>query len=234
MKHLKIYTTHEEFESAVKEAPYVILDGDHIHYSGSVVDDLYVDLGLPSGKKWAKYNLGANSETEYGDYYMWGSVTPDTNNTCNWSTAPFNNGSSDYNEAYYASVSGDVYSNGVLAEKYDAVYQATNGVAHIPTNADFTELIENTTSEWVMDYQGSGVDGLLLTSTINGNSIFIPASGSRMDSSVNGQGMVAFLWSSSYLVGEQYVATVYYFMQDYSDSSASERCNGLSIRGIKD
>ena len=32
----------------------------------------YVDLGLPSGLKWAKCNVGAESETDYGDYFMWG------------------------------------------------------------------------------------------------------------------------------------------------------------------
>ena len=28
----------------------------------------YVDLGLPSGLKWAVHNMGATSPTEYGDY----------------------------------------------------------------------------------------------------------------------------------------------------------------------
>ena len=32
----------------------------------------YVDLGLPSGTKWAKCNVGAKSETDYGLYFAWG------------------------------------------------------------------------------------------------------------------------------------------------------------------
>ena len=32
----------------------------------------YVDLGLPSGLMWRKYNVGANSEYEKGNYYAWG------------------------------------------------------------------------------------------------------------------------------------------------------------------
>lgn len=39
----------------------------------------YVDLGLPSGLKWATMNVGATTETDYGDYFQWGSTTPDTN-----------------------------------------------------------------------------------------------------------------------------------------------------------
>ena len=49
----------------------------------------YVDLGLPSGLKWANMNLGATSETDYGDYYMWGSTKPNTAEECNWTNAPF-------------------------------------------------------------------------------------------------------------------------------------------------
>jgi len=35
-----------------------------------------VDLGLPSGTLWCKYNLGASQPYEYGDYYAWGEITP--------------------------------------------------------------------------------------------------------------------------------------------------------------
>lgn len=34
----------------------------------------YVDLGLPSGLLWAKYNIGANSEEEAGLYFQWGDI----------------------------------------------------------------------------------------------------------------------------------------------------------------
>ena len=57
----------------------------------------YVDLGLPSGLKWAKCNVGAETETDFGDYFMWGSTTPNTDTPCNWKNAPFNNGSNSLN-----------------------------------------------------------------------------------------------------------------------------------------
>ena len=34
----------------------------------------YVDLGLPSGLKWAKCNIGAEKESDYGLYFQWGDV----------------------------------------------------------------------------------------------------------------------------------------------------------------
>ena len=65
------------------------------------IDYSYVDLGLPSGLKWATRNIGATSETDYGDYFMWGSTTPNTASQCNWSNAPFNNESSSFDEGYF-------------------------------------------------------------------------------------------------------------------------------------
>ena len=34
-----------------------------------------IDLGLPSGTKWASCNVGSNKPEEYGDYYAWGETT---------------------------------------------------------------------------------------------------------------------------------------------------------------
>lgn len=50
----------------------------------------YVDLGLPSGLKWATMNIGAETETDYGDYFMWGSVTPNTADECTWESGCHN------------------------------------------------------------------------------------------------------------------------------------------------
>ena len=52
----------------------------------------YVDLGLPSGLKWAKCNVGAEKETDYGDYFMWGYTRPNTDTIGDWKHAPFNDG----------------------------------------------------------------------------------------------------------------------------------------------
>ena len=38
----------------------------------------YVDLGLPSGIKWATCNVGATKPEEYGDYFAWGEIKPKT------------------------------------------------------------------------------------------------------------------------------------------------------------
>ena len=41
----------------------------------------YVDLGLPSGLKWATCNVDATTPEEYGGYYAWGE-TEEKENYC--------------------------------------------------------------------------------------------------------------------------------------------------------
>ena len=155
----------------------------------------FVDLGLPSRLQWAKCNIGAATETDYGDYFMWGSTTPDNNHTCNWANTPFNDGASDYDEAYFNPVKNTLCPDGVLAKEFDAAYKATNGIARMPTEAEFQELLKHTTNEWT---QVNGVYGRKFTSTTDTSKhIFIPASGFRSDSSsIIGDNNLS-LWSSS-------------------------------------
>lgn len=156
----------------------------------------YVDLGLPSGKLWASCNLGASTETEYGDYYMWGSTTPNTNDVCDWEHAPFNNGSSSFDSTYFNAHKGEWLDDGALKPEYDAVYQATGGKAHMPTSQDIYELIQNTNSTWT---SVNGVNGRILTSKSDSSKkIFIPASGIRINSIINYQAVAACLWSKDY------------------------------------
>ena len=163
---------------------------------------IMVDLGLPSGTKWCNKNLGASSETEYGDYFAWGETTPRgadwaTTSPYVWAHAPFNNGSSSFDSTYFASVSGTVCPNNLLALEYDAAHVQLGGAWRMPTSGQVQELIDNTTSDWTENYQGSGISGSIFTSKTNGNAIFIPASGYRYNSHVCIVGIGAFLWSST-------------------------------------
>lgn len=198
----------------------------------------YVDLGLPSGLKWAKCNVGATSEEEYGKYFQWGDVegiTADeiSSKPCSWPTAPFNNGSNDYNGTYFASVSGTVCPNGVLAKEYDAVYQATNGKAHMPTEADLKELTANTISAWTTV---NGVQGVKFTSKKAGYTdkyIFIPAAGNATNSSMFDIDSCANVWSNSLNTSNPFYAFALKFDSGsvYSIDIYS-RYRGFSVRGV--
>ena len=193
----------------------------------------YVDLGLPSGLKWAKCNLGAENETDYGDYFMWGSVTPNTPEECTWTNAPFNGGLSYYNSTYFSEVKDTVWPNGVLTKEYDAASQIMGGDWRMPTRDEFQELLDNTDNEWIEDFNGSGVNGRKFTSKINGNSIFIPASGVRSGSAFCYQGIFSQVWSSS-LVTESpsFAWNLYFNLGGISAHSTSGRYFRFAVRGV--
>ena len=194
----------------------------------------WVDLDLPSGTYWAKCNLGATSESGYGDYYMWGSTTPNTSTPCDWEHAPFNGGASSYNSTNFDQVKDTVCPNGVLAKGYDAAYKATEGIARMPTQPEFQELYDNTNKSWT---NINSVNGMKFTSkTDESKYIFIPASGGRSGASAAVQGTSGLVWSSS-LYTERYDSAFHLEFgadaENFYTNADSLRHKGLSVRPVK-
>ena len=195
----------------------------------------YVDLGLPSRTLWAKCNIGAATETDYGDYFMWGSTTPDNNHTCNWANTPFNNGSETYNETYFNDDMKNILCpNGVLAKEFDAAYKATNGMGRMPTVAEIQELLDNTNYEWFENYKGSGVKGRKFTSKKDTSKyIFIPAAGWRFNSSFESRGISGYFWSSTLMVSDPKYAWGIIFGTDADNITESQRYDGCVVRAVR-
>ena len=190
----------------------------------------YVDLGLPSGLKWAKCNIGAETETEYGDYFMWGSTTPNTNTTCDWEHAPFNNGSDSYDEEYFTSHKSEwLDDNGNLKTEFDVARAIMGGDWRMPTKAEIQELLDYTSNKWT---GVNGVYGRKFTGS-NGNSIFIPAADFRSGSSFYGrEDYNGDIWSSSLFTSRPKNAWYLNFFSDdfYVDYAD---CNyGIMVRGV--
>lgn len=189
----------------------------------------WVDLGLPSRKLWAKCNLGAFTETENGDYFMWGSTTPDNNHACNWANAPFNNGSETFNSSYFDSFKSEwLDSSNNLKPEFDAAYKATNGIAHIPTDIEWQELKNNTTGS---SAEINGVNGYKFTGS-NGNYIFIPITllSCRIGSAFTTYSNSSF-WSSTLTNNNN--AWVYDISTQGVGKTYVSLCNGLHIRPVK-
>lgn len=160
-----------------------------------------VDLGLPSGNLWATCNLGATKPEEYGLFYQWGD-TKGYKDVCNEDESDGNNdahyfGLSKYK--YYDSSGTNTYSKynnidnkTILDHEDDAAFVALGGNWKIPSSKDFRELIKNTEPgdgtnnyNFIYNYNGTGVNGILLKSKINGNTIFFPAAGEVMRAESN-------------------------------------------------
>ena len=192
----------------------------------------FIDLGLPSGLKWAKCNVGAEKETEWGVYFMWGSTTPNTVSECTWANAPFNGGSSNYNETYFNSVKDTVCPNGILAKEYDAASQIMGGEWRMPTQTEYQELLDYTNHEWTTI---NGVKGRKFASkTDESKYIFIPAAGCYYSGSIYGGDSFGLVWSSSLDPSYNDYALELGFKSDSYDIYDYYRCYGFSVHGVMD
>ena len=194
----------------------------------------WVDLDLPSGTYWAKCNLGAFTETENGDYFMWGSTTPDNNHACNWENTPFNYGSSSYDSTHFQSNKSELLDdNNNLKPEFDAAYKATKGMGRMPTLTEVSDLVNNTSKQWVDNYKSSGVNGYKFTGR-NGNSIFIPAAGYRQNYLFTGRGDDGTVWTSSlYTSNFERALSLDFTSSDIVANFDTLRYNALPVRPVK-
>lgn len=140
-------------------------------------------MGLPSGVQWASCNVGAARPSELGLFFSWGNIV-----------------GHDVEEGY--DFSQEVYNSTPAAEietdlsvTQDAARAYLGAPWRMPTAAEFQELYANCTNVWT---SVNGINGLLFTSNVNGNSVFFPAAGYFNGSSYNGRGAFGDYWSLTY------------------------------------
>ncbi|MBR0333994.1 MAG: InlB B-repeat-containing protein [Bacteroidales bacterium] len=188
----------------------------------------YVDLGLPSGLKWANCNVGATSPEGYGDYFAWGETSPKDN--YKWSTYKYCNGSETTLSKYNTNSSrGTVDNKTTLDISDDAARANWGGKWRMPTEAEQDELRNNCTWTWTTR---NGINGYKVTSKTNGNSIFLPAAGNRLGASVGSVGSGGDYWSSSLDSSEPNYACSLYFKSSYVAWSTGGRYGGHTVRAV--
>lgn len=154
--------------------------------SGSHEGYEYVDLGLPSGLKWAICNVGDSLPYGYGDYYAWG----ETETKDKYSTSLY---------------TGDPNK---LPDSCDVARQKMGGNWRMPTKAEFEELLNK--CEWRCTYfPKTKVYGYKVTAK-NKNWMFIPLSGHKVDEYTYDIGKTGILWSSDADHSYPYVLTIYF------------------------
>lgn len=142
-----------------------------------------IDLGLPSGTKWANMNVGATKPEEVGNHYAWGETME--KDEFGWNTYEYCNG--DKNSCY------EIGAN-ICATRNDVAYLKSDGIWKMPTLQQYKELCENCTYQWT---SLNGVYGGMFTSKINGNSVFFPAAGFCLNHGTNDIAVKGFYWSGS-------------------------------------
>ena len=216
---------------------YATINGETIYgavkslvtHSGQYAGYYYVDLGLPSGLKWATCNVGANSLEDYGDLFAWGETEPkDSFMLSNYRYCV------DSRETLTKYCTNSQYGyNGftdgltTLEASDDAATVNWGSGWRMPTRTEAVELINNCTATW---FTINGVSGMLYVGP-NGNNIFMPASG------VSGSdiGFQSEYWSSSLSTSTQFAAyNIYSHIGECSMGSTLYRMHGLPVRAIYD
>ena len=184
---------------------------------GSDSDD-FVDLGLPSGTKWAKANLGGTNPQDLGQYFSWGNVTGHAKDS-----------GYDFSQTTYNGTTGAGLMGGLsTSSSYDAARSIKGYPWRIPTYDDFLELLSYCRAQWT---SVSGQAGMRFTSNINGNSIFLPAAGIYNGSTLQNLGTNGNYWAATL-----YYATVacnLYFNSTNVYMNSNARCNGVPVRAVQ-
>ena len=225
MKYLNIFSTIINYENAktteVLNRPNVsfIVEDNSVRYLD--IDPYngheYVDLGLPSGLKWAKCNIGTNVETEPGLYFSWGDTEVHKHNSSYKFT----------HKNYVANGLDKISTN--LALSQDASNVILGGVWRMPTKIEFEELYNNTNITWTTI---NGVNGCKFTNkTDNSKYIFMPASGIYNNGAIISRwGEYGGYWSSTFFDSSR--AWRFDFVSDSQGMWNGTRYIGCSIRGV--
>lgn len=173
----------------------------------------YVDLGLPSGTLWAKCNVGASNETDYGNYYQWGK------------------GSSQHLSTYQQPMYMEEIDT--LPENLDTATQVMGGQWHMPTTDQFNELITNTTYQYITI---NNINGYKFIGQ-NNNYIFLPQAGTYYNNELNALNSSGYYWSSTGHKSESgnfdiNNAENLYFNKSKIEVDYCTRNFGMAIRGV--
>lgn len=203
----------------------------------------YVDLDLPSGTLWATCNVGASKPEDYGNYYAWGETkvksvyNDETYKYCNvnWDNVfglkafGINNLTKYCNNSSYGN--NGFTDNQTMLEGCDDVAKTNWGNGwHIPTKAQWNELLKYTTNQWTTQ---NGVSGTLFTAK-NGQTLFLPAAGSREGNGFRDVGSHGKYWSSLVDTDVAYSAWYFSFVSGFCRMACLNRTYGFSVRPVRE
>ena len=191
--------------------------------TGSLAGHDWVDLGLPSGTKWATCNVGASKPEEYGNYFAWGETK---------TKEIFNRETYRYFDAGLTKYTYDDKLE-ILEETDDAASANWGKDWRIPTEEEFKELLDKCT--WTKKANGYEVKGT------NGKTIFLPAAGYFKESDlISGDpSKITYgsYWTRSLSLEQNlYMAKILIFTMEsssnYREISNLYRNDGLTIRPV--
>ena len=220
--YVRAYATNSVGVSYGEEVSFNTLDGDDGDDSGSdseIAGHEYVDLGLPSGLKWATCNVGAEKPEDYGDYFAWGEIE---------TKSEYTESNSLTHGKQMDDISGDV--------QYDVAAANWGGSWRMPTKDEMIELVSNCEWEWIL-IEKNDYDSVKCYKGIgpNGNSVIFPVAGCYNGPSLISVGTGGLCWTSTPYDVKLNLAYEFYF-NDYNAevSYIGNRFIGQSVRPVSE
>lgn len=141
-----------------------------------------IELGLPSGTKWANMNIGASTQEEFGHHFAWGELNEKDNYT--WDTY-----------AHYDKSNGLCQNIGICISgtNYDVAHVKWGGGWQMPTKDQVEELLKCCES---MRFSLRGIEGCFFKGP-NGKGIFLPAAGDLMGTGKGSRGNYGYYWTGT-------------------------------------
>ncbi len=194
-------------------------------------------------------NIGAESITDYGDYFAWGETTPHQADAdgkiyydlehYKWYTSETTTDQDGFESTVFKYTKyctdesyGPVDNITTLELADDAAHVNWGGAWRMPTYDDFRELLNNCTWQWATL---NGVNGYKVSSKAEGNTnyIFLPVTGYYDQSYLSTAGSYGYYWSSSLSSSDASGAWgLYFYAGNHSTSYYNGRYYGLSVRPV--
>lgn len=191
------------------------------------MDHEYVDLGLPSGILWAACNVNAALPGESGDYFAWGELEPKEN--YDWTTYKYCDGKASKMTKYCQSTNfGEVDYKTVLEPSDDVAAVEWGGNWRMPTQLERSELVLN--CKFSLSYK-DGNNVLKITGP-NGNSIYVPTAGYRLQKEILYGGECCYFWTSTLYSAESCYSYCIFAKYNFSGWDKEFRCIGMPVRPV--
>lgn len=218
----------------------------------------YVDLGL--SVRWATCNVGAETPDDYGNHFAWAETS--AKSSYDWANLKYCHSDMNLSLSKYitepiekaalpegydlSKTDSPIYFEDLIAlavaknsfpsdgkkeleASDDAASVNWGGSWRMPTRDEWLELFEKCTWNWTTS---NGVCGHVVTSKINGNSIFLPATGLRYGQDILYEGTQGYYWCSSLESENPWQACSVYSNRSAANMGICDRYIGLSVRPV--
>lgn len=227
------------FSSCLEEKQEVVID---LPIPPTMTTRTAIDLGL--SVKWANMNIGATRVTDYGDYYAWGEIHPQSDNGYTWSTYKWCEGKENTLTKYCTDSNyGKVDGKTILDPEDDAATASWGSEWRMPTSKEMFELRSNCFWIWTNSYNNTDVAGYIVYKvkkesdkgviisrkdevpennySLSDSHIFMPAAGHLWNAEKSSEGTICYYWDSDLDI-------------NHNDRSASsnDRFYGQSVRAV--